>query len=168
MAVGDTYPLGEGELQIGSTGDLIDVSCLINNAVISATKDQGDSITKLCGTVRQATPSYTWTLAGNVDQDLTDPDGLWALSQLAKGTEVDFTFTPNLDAGTIATGVLVIDPLDFGSAGEYGDIMASDFEWTLSGEPEYSIGGNPLDPDAGTRDELENDELENEDDLVGV
>ena len=154
MAAGDTYPLGDGTLHIGETGGLIDVSCLINNARVTASKDQDDPRTMLCGTVKQSKPRYTYTLTGNADIDIDDPDGLWALSQVAKGTEVDFDFTPNTDAGTEAAGVLVIDPMDFGGD-EYGTTMNSDCEWTLSGEPTYTIGGVPLVTEAATEPEPE-------------
>jgi hypothetical protein len=50
--------LGPGTLKIGATGSEIDVSCQINNAVISADKDEGDSITKLCGDVVPGAVTY--------------------------------------------------------------------------------------------------------------
>lgn len=140
MAAGDTYPLGDGTLTIGATGTEIDVSCLVNNATIAADKDEGDSTTKLCGTVRPGAVTYTYSLSGNVDTDITDPDGLFALSQLEAGSEQPFTFTPNTEAGTVATGTLVIDPLDFGGD-TVGETMASDFEFSIVGAPTYTIGG---------------------------
>jgi hypothetical protein len=139
MAAGDTYPLGPGTLTIGETGTEIDVSCLVNNATISADKDEGDSTTKLCGTVRPGAVTYTYSLSGNVDTDVDDPAGLFALSQDAPGTEQPFTFTPNTDAGTTATGTLVIDPLDFGGD-ETTETMTSDFEFTIVGKPAYTYG----------------------------
>ncbi len=143
MAAGDTYKLGPGTLHIGLTGTPIDVSCLINNAVIAASKDEGDSVTKLCGTVKPGSIAYTYTLGGNTDTDIDDPAGLFALSQSAAGTEQDFTFVPSTEAGTEASGVLVIDPLDFGGD-ETGEIMTSDFEFTIVGVPVYAIAGAPL------------------------
>jgi hypothetical protein len=136
----DVFNLGPGSLTIGATGTPIDVSCLVNNAVIGADKDQGDSTTKLCGTVRPGAVSYTFTLSGNVDTDIADDAGLFALSQEAKGTEQDFSFTPSTDAGTVATGVLIIDPLDFGGD-ESGQPMTSDFEFAIVGDPSYSFSG---------------------------
>src|SRR5215510_8456843 len=109
----ETFNLGPGSLKIGATGSSIDVSCLVNNAVISSDKDEGDSTTKLCGTVVPGTVTYSYSLAGNVDIDIADQDGLWALSQSAAGTQQDFEFVPSTDAGVTATGKLVIDPLDF-------------------------------------------------------
>lgn len=138
--VGETFTLGPGTLSIGATGTPIDVSCLINNAVLAAEKDEGDSVTKLCGTVVPGNVTYTYTLAGNIDLDIADESGLWALSQSGAGTQVDFTYTPNTDAGTVATGTLVLDPLPFGGD-ETGTTMAGDFEFTIVGAPAYVIGG---------------------------
>lgn len=138
--VGETFPLGPGTLEIGMTGTTIDVSCLVNNAVISAEKDEGDSVTKLCGTVVPGAVTYTYTLAGNIDLDIADASGLWALSQSSAGDQLDFTYTPNTEAGTTATGKLVIDPLPFGGE-ETGETMAGDFEFTIVGAPTYAIGG---------------------------
>lgn len=128
---------GPGTLTIGATGTEIDVSCLVNSMRITMSKDEGDSTTKLCGTVKPGKITYTYSLSGNLDVDSEDPDGLFALSQAAPGTEVPFTFTPNTEAETSAAGNLVIDPLDFG-ADEYGDDMTSDLEFTLVGAPTYT------------------------------
>lgn len=139
MAAGDTYPLGPGELTIGATATPIDVSCLVNNAVLAASKDQGDSETKLCGTVKIPAPTYTYELSGNMDIDLTDPAGIFALSHDTPGAEVDFSFTPNSDAGTSASGKLILDPLDLGGD-TTGETMKSDFTYTVVGEPTVTIG----------------------------
>lgn len=139
MAAGDVYNLGPGTLEIGSVGTEIDVSCLVNNAVIAAEKDEGDSTTKLCGTVRPGAVTYTYALSGNTDTDISDSAGLFALSQAEPGSEQNFVFTPNTDAGTTATGTLIIDPLDFGGD-ESGQPMTSDFEFTLVGKPTYTYG----------------------------
>lgn len=128
---------GPGTLKLGETAAAIDASCLINGARIAATKDQADSTTKLCGTVRQGSIKYAWEFSGNMDIDPADADGVFQLSQSAAGTEVPFVFTPNTADGTTATGTLIIDPLDFG-ADEFGDDMTSDFTWALTGEPTYA------------------------------
>lgn len=142
MADDGTRKLGPGELKIGATGTEVDVSCLINNATIAATKDQGDSTTKLCGTVKPGATTYTYALSGNIDTDTALASGFFALSQTAPGTELEFTFTPNSEAvdpaiGTTATGILVIDPLDFGGD-TMGEWMASDFEFAITGVPAYA------------------------------
>jgi hypothetical protein len=125
-------------LTIGQTGTEIDVSCLVNNAVIAAEKDQGDSTTKLCGDVRPGSVSYTFSLSGNMDTDVTDPAGFFALSQAEAGTVLDFTFTPHTEGATSAAGQLIVDPLDFGGD-EAGETMTSDFEFALVGKPDYTF-----------------------------
>lgn len=139
MAAGETYPLGPGVLTIGATGTEIDVSGLVNNAVVASDKDQGDDTTKLDGTVVAGAVTYTFTLSGNVDIDITDPAGLFMLSHQAAGTQQEFSYTPNSDAGTSATGTVTIDPLDFGGD-ETGQTMASDFEWSVIGKPTITPG----------------------------
>lgn len=136
---GEAFPLGPGLLTIGATGAEIDVSCLINNAIITPEKDEGDSVTKLCGTVVPGSVKYTYTLAGNIDLDIAASTGLWKLSQDQAGTQVDFTYTPNLDAGTTATGKLVLDPLPFGGE-ETTETMAADFEFSIVDKPTYTVG----------------------------
>lgn len=134
----ETFSLGPGELLIGETGTPIDVSCLVNNATITASKDQGDSQTKLCGTVKVPKPVYTYELGGNMDTDIADASGFFALSQTEPGTEQSFTFTPSTEAGTIAAGTLIIDPLDFGGD-DTGETMTSDFTFTIVGAPTYTF-----------------------------
>jgi len=143
MAAGDTFPLGPGTLTIGATATPIDISCLVNNAVISAEKDQGDETTKLCGTVKPGSVKYTYTLSGNMDTDVDDPAGFFALSQAQPGTPLDYVFTPNDAAGTEAAGQLVVDPLDFGGDTS-GETMTSDFEFALVGKPTYTYGGGAV------------------------
>jgi hypothetical protein len=158
MADDGTRKLGPGELTIGATGTEIDVSCLINNATIAASKDQGDSTTKLCGTVKPGATTYTYALSGNVDIDAALGSGLFAASQSQAGTEMAFVFTPNNEftapatTGTTASGTLTLDPLDFGGD-TMGDVMTSDFEFAITGTPSYAYetpGALADDADADT------------------
>lgn len=134
-----TYDLGPGTLSIGETGTPIDISCLVNNAKIAATKDQADSTTKLCGTVKPGKTTYTYALSGNVDTDIGEESGFFAFTQANAGTETDFTFEPSTEAGTSAAGKLTIDPLDFGGD-TMGDPMTSDFEFAITDKPTYTYG----------------------------
>jgi hypothetical protein len=145
-----TSTFGPGTLTIGETGTEIDVSCLVNGMRITSTKDEGDSTTKLCGTIKPGKIEYSYSLSGNIDVDSGDPDGLFALSQAAPGTQVPFTFTPNTADETSAAGTLVIDPLDFG-ADEYGDDLTSDLEFSLIGPPVYTYPVIPLAAGTGFR-----------------
>jgi hypothetical protein len=139
---------GPGTLTIGATGAEIDVSCLVNSMRITSSKDEGDSTTKLCGTVKPGKVTYTYSLTGNIDIDSDTPDGLFALSQAEPGTEQPFEFTPNTEGETSAAGTLIIDPLDFG-ADEFGDDMTSDLEFSLVGAPVYTYPVTPLASSAG-------------------
>lgn len=131
---------GPGTLQLGETGTPIDVSCLVNSMRIAMSKDQGDDTTKLCGTVKPGKITYTYALSGNIDIDPEDPAGVFVTSQSVPGTQVPFTYTPNTEEGTTATGTVIIDPLDFGGD-EYGVDMTSDLEWAIVGKPTYTPGG---------------------------
>jgi hypothetical protein len=137
--------LGPGTLTLGATGDLIDVSCLVNGAVIAASKDKDDDTQKLCGTWRSGNIKYTYEMSGNFDVDVASDAGLFALSQDSAGQEIPYTFTPSTAAGTSAAGTLIIDPLDFG-ADEFGSNLTSDFTFSLTDKPTYTYGSTaPLD-----------------------
>lgn len=133
-----TSKLGPGTLTIGAVGSVIDASCLINNARIVPSKEAADSKTMLCGTVKAGATSYTFQLSGNLDVDSAKDDGLFALSYAERGTEQPFTFTPTDDESATATGVLVLDPLTLGGE-EFGEWMASDFEFDLVGVPAFTF-----------------------------
>lgn len=136
---GEPFPLGPGTLKIGATGTEIDISCLINNAVISANKNQDDNVTKLCGTVVPGAVTYDYTLAGNIDIDIAEATGFFALTQAEPGSQQHYEYVPNTDAVTKAAGELIIDPLDFGG-GDTTVTMAADFEFSLVGQPTYTYG----------------------------
>lgn len=131
---------GPGTLTIGATGSGIEASCLVNSLTITSDVSTDDDVTKLCGTIQPGARTYTFTMEGNLDLD-TDAgaDGLFALSQTAKGTEQDFTFVANTEDGTTCVGKLIIDPMDYG-ADEFGKYLASDVSWALVGEPTYTYG----------------------------
>jgi hypothetical protein len=143
VTAGEGFPLGPGVLKIGATGTEIDISCNVNNAVIAANKNQGDNVTKLCGDVVPGAVTYDFTIGGNVDTDIGEATGFFALTQSAPGSQQDFTYTPNTDAGTTATGKCVIDPLDFGG-GTTTETMTSDFEFAIVGDVAYTYGGGAL------------------------
>src|SRR6185369_225353 len=132
MADDGTRKLGPGVLKIGATGTEIDVSCLINSCTITADKNEGDSTTKLCGTVKPGAITYDYHMDGNLDTDLGLSSGMFALSQSAAGTQMAFTYIPNdepVDPATTVTeasGTLFIDPLDFGGDTMW-ETMTSDF-----------------------------------------
>lgn len=144
--------LGPGTLTIGETGTEVDASCLVNNAKITNEKDQADSTTKLCGDVKSGAVTYTYALEGNVDIDPAEADGLFMLCDAHAGEEYPFTFVPNTEDGTAATGVLILDPLAFG-ADNYGDDLTSDFSFAVVGKPTYGPYVPPLPLDDAPADD---------------
>lgn len=130
--------LGPGTLKIGAVGSEIDVSCLLNSCTLTPNKNQGDSVTKLCGTTRPGAITYDYSLSGNIDVDIATAGGLFQLCATAPGTQQSFEWTPNNAAGVEVAGILIIDPLAFGGD-TYGADMASDFEFSLVGEPVWTF-----------------------------
>lgn len=137
VTAGATVKLGPGSLKIGATGAAIDVSCLVNNAVITTDVSRDDAVWHLCGTSTPGKTTFEHSLTGNLDIDPTEATGLFALSWADPGSEQAFSFTPNTEEGTSASGTIVLTPLDFG-ADEYGKTLNSDFEWLISGEVTYT------------------------------
>lgn len=128
---------GPGKFTIGKTGDEIDASCAVNSLRITVDKNEDDGKTMLCGTQKPGRVTYTYALSGNVDTDSELSDGLFALAAANPGSVHPFTYSPN-NAGTSASGNLVVDPLEFGGD-EYGEDMNSDLEFTLVGPPIYKF-----------------------------
>jgi len=135
---------GPGTLKIGEVATAIDVSCLVNNAILSAEANTADPTTKLCGTQKLGATTYTATLSGNMDIDPEDPDGIFCLSWAAPGESLPFEFIPNSEIGTTATGMLTLQPLDFGSSGEFGEDMTADFEFQVEWKPVIDCNAAPV------------------------
>jgi hypothetical protein len=125
-----TGTLGPGELTIGETGTLLDISCLVNNVSIVPDISEGDEKTMLCGTSKRSADTITWALSGNVDVDAGTDAGFFAMTWKNIGAIVPFTFTPNSELITSVTGFLKLAPLELG-ADNYGDYLNSDFEFGL-------------------------------------
>jgi hypothetical protein len=133
--------LGPGELLIGEVGAEIDVSCLVNNAILSASPTTADPTTKLCGTQKQGATTYSATLSGNMDIDPDNAESLFCLSWAEPGTEQPFKFTPDLAEGSSAEGILILQPLDFGGTGDYGSDLTADFEFQVLWKPVITCSG---------------------------
>jgi hypothetical protein len=125
-----TGTLGPGELTIGETGTLIDISCLVNNVSIVPDISEGDSKTMLCGTSKRSADTITWAIEGNVDVDAGLASGFFALTWQSIGAVVPFTYTPSTEVGTVVAGFLKLAPLALG-ADNYGDYLSSDFSFGL-------------------------------------
>lgn len=139
--------LGPGTLMLGETEDM---SCLIQNAEVSWSVDAEDDLNVLCGDTVAGARTYTATLSGTVLEDLDNPTGIVNFTWANKGDAVGFTFIPNTEAGATVSGDLTVDPLNVGGD-EYGQVMTSDFEWSIIGEPELTWAGIPPETQSTSR-----------------
>jgi hypothetical protein len=127
---------GPGTFKLGPTATTIDYSCQVQSMGVNTDKDQGDTVTVLCGDQIPGGVTYTYTLAGTVLQDIATADGLVQYTWEHEGETVEFEFVPTTSAVTAITGSVQIDPLPIGTSdGEFGDNLTSDFEWTCAGKP---------------------------------
>lgn len=134
MTVNQTR-FGPGTFTLGTTPGT-DYSCQVQSMAVDPSKDEGDSITVLCGDQIPGSITYTYALAGTFLQDLGVPAGLVEFSWTNAGMEADFTFTPSDTAATSIAGKVMVDPLSIGTSdGAFGDVLTSDFEWSCVGQP---------------------------------
>lgn len=139
---------GPGTLVFGEAGTEFEQSCNVNSLTIEATKNQGDSRTMLCGTQKPGSITYEYAMNGNLDIDSEDPEGFFAFTQANAGAQTPFVFVPNTPTETAASGVVIVDPMNFGGD-EYGEDMNSDIEFTLVGQPSYTYPEAPAALSAG-------------------
>lgn len=134
MAVNVTR-FGPGEFTLGTVPGT-DYSCQVESMGLVTNKDEGETVTVLCGDSVPGGISYDWTLEGSVLQDLAVASGLVQFSWDNMGKEVAFSFTPSTEAGTAVSGTVIIDPLNIGASdAAFGDVLTSDFSWSVKGVP---------------------------------
>ena len=126
--------LGPGTLTIGDTGSEVDVSCQVTAMRIAWDKDADDDVKVLCGEVAPGAVEYSATLTGTVFQDFDDPEGIANLTWEHKGEQYSFVFVPSTEWAKSASGIVTLDPLDFGGD-EVGTNMTADLEWSIVGDP---------------------------------
>jgi len=130
---------GPGTFKLGPTASALDFSCQVQSMGVNPSKDEGDTITTLCGDSIPGSVTYANVLAGTFLQDLAVADGLIQYSWEHKGETAEFEFVPATTATTGATGSVVVDPLPFGTSdGAFGDVLTSDFEWSMVGDPTFT------------------------------
>ena len=126
---------GPGTFTIG-TAPGTDFSCQVESMGLTPNKNEGDTITTLCGDSVPGSITYDYALEGTVLQDLAATSGLIEFSWTNKGVPVEFDFTPATSAVTSVSGTVIMDPLAIGTSdGAVGDVLTSDFSWTLVGDP---------------------------------
>lgn len=134
-----SYKVGPGELQLGDTGDEVDLAPQCSKAKISWDKDTEDAIDTLDGGELPGDVKYKAKLEATVIQDIS-AGGLVELTWSKKGTQIPFTYTPNSDEEATITGDLVLDPIDVG--GDVKTRPTSDIEFDCVGEPAFKAGSS--------------------------
>jgi len=131
----NTTRFGPGLFTLG-TAPGTDFSCQVQSMGVVPAKEEGDSITTLCGDAVPGSIVYDFTLEGVVLQDLAIASGLVQFTWENQGEPVPFEFTPSSAAVTKIAGTVIIDPLEIGTSdGAFGDVLTSDFSWTCVGAP---------------------------------
>ena len=136
MAVNQTR-FGPGTFKLG-TAPGTEYGCQVQSMAVNVNKDEGDTVTVLCGDSIPGSITYTYVLAGTFLQDLgaAAAAALVQYSWAHAGEQIDFEFTPATSATTKVAGKVIVDPLAIGTSdGTYGDVLTSDFEWSCVGKP---------------------------------
>lgn len=128
----NSYKVGPGTLKLGETGTATDFSCQFSDIALVPDKDSEDAIKVLCGDEIAGDVTYTWSLTGNLVQDLADT-GITTYTLANAGKTVPFEFSP-LTTGPSFTGKVQIDPTKIG--GEVGKTATSEFEFAVVGTPQ--------------------------------
>lgn len=131
--------LKEGTLVLGTAPDTMDISCQLTNVRMTAAySDDGDAVETLCGDKLAAGEKADgYTLAGTFIQDFTaTPEGSSIIFYLWDHDleEVDFAYTPNVEAPTIGGRLRLKLPGEF-LGGDVASRLTSDFEWTITTAP---------------------------------
>lgn len=129
---------GPGTFTLGTVPGT-DYSCSVQKLAIVPSKEQGDTITVLCGDSVPGGISYTYNLTGTILQDIGVADGLAQFCWDNKGESVPFTYVPSTSATTSVAGNVIVDPVSIGTAdGDAGDVLTSDVEFAVVGEPDIT------------------------------
>lgn len=133
------HVLGPGSLILGDVGTPLDLSCQVTNIVVAAEGDSEDPVYTLCGNSEAGERTYAWTLSITAFQDV-DADGIIDYTWKHAGTQVPFTFKPDLATGAQVDGNVIIDPVQLG-----GDVKVkntSEAEWQITGTPTFTPAGS--------------------------
>lgn len=127
--------LGPGSLVFGAVGSELDISCQVTAAKVTFDNDKEDDLPTLCGSTIVGEKSYTAQLEFSAAQDI-EADGLIDWTWKNAGAEVPFSFIPKEGETAAVTGVVVVDPVEFG--GDVKKRNISDAEWNIVGMPAFT------------------------------
>lgn len=130
---------GPGTFKLGPTGTELVFDCQVQSMGVNVNKNTGDTITVLCGDTVPGAITYDYTLAGTFMQDLGTADGIMQHCWDNKGITETFVFVPATSATTSVTGQVIVDPLQIADSGaSFGDVLTTDFEFSMVGEPDIT------------------------------
>ncbi|NUL43738.1 hypothetical protein F7P69_00785 [Cellulosimicrobium funkei] len=134
MAV-KSITVGPGVLNIG-TDTLLNFSSQVTTVRLIPSVDLGDPIRTLSGESLMGDRSETWTVEGEILQDLgaTESTTEWLFEHA--GEEHPFEYTPSSLTGKEITGTLVVEAVEIG--GESGTKPTSEFAFSVIGRPVIS------------------------------
>lgn len=125
--------LGPGTLTLGASGTLKEFSAHTTSASLEPSYSDGDAIDLLDGSIEKEQDEETWTLSGEIRQELT-VSALedWCLENA--GQEMPFTFSPVDSVAKTYTGIVRVRAVTIG--GDVKTKNTSSFEFPIIGRPE--------------------------------
>lgn len=127
--------LGPGSLVFGAPGDQLDLSCQVTACKVTFDSDKEDDLPTLCGGAIIGEKTYTATLEFSAGQD-TEADGLADWTWKNKGKQVPVSFIPNEGETAVVSGVVVVDPVEFG--GDVKKRNVAEAKWDFVGDPAFT------------------------------
>ena len=113
----------------------LDVSAQVIGVILGSETETGDAITVLSGDQITSGMATSSTLSGTF---VLDPyaAGVGEWTWTNHGTEQPFelTVTAGASTGVVVTGTVFVTRLSIGGEA-YGDVLQSEFEWAVVGEP---------------------------------
>lgn len=125
--------LGPGELTIGETASLHNMSNQVIECKLVPKVDKGNTRIVLSGKERGGSRKESWTLEGKFLFDAGTAESTSDFLFDKRGQDMPFSFTPAAANGNKYTGTLTVESAEIG--GEVGEETEVDFEFSLVGVP---------------------------------
>lgn len=125
--------LGPGQLTIGETTKLHNMSHQVIECKLVPKVDKGTTRTVLSGKERGGSRKESWTLEGKFLFDAGTPESTSDFLFDNRGTDMPFTFIPAAANGNTYTGTLTVESAEIG--GPVAEETEVGFEFTLVGAP---------------------------------
>jgi len=128
-----SYTRLAGTLTLGLTP--LDVSAQVIGVILGSETETGDALTMLSGDQITSGMSTSSTLSGTF---VLDPYaagvGEWTWTNHGTEQVFELTVTAGASTGLVVSGTVLVNRLAIGGEA-YGDVLQSEFEWVVVGEP---------------------------------